>query len=295
MDEVDFTILAATSVLGDLIEKCPPAEACRDAFDRMSKATVQMCMSTTGFGASSSLSTRRRSHSQSNQQHHNQSTETDYFSKQYRRESRGPQNSSRPKPQFDMGLNDLLGSPPNTNSTMQTPQPPPFRPNSQNSMGAPSSNTSGGVKMEFESYNTSATPAITGPIRQNTSNSNSQTLGNSPSDYAMSPPLSALDTSAIDPSLLPSPQSAFQTTSSNYNQNQTLYGGGDMQFPFQIAPGMDFLQGGWVGSGFDGGWNGDLGMGMGTGWDGGAGGGDHGDGGGVDLFDGFFFGGTGGF
>jgi hypothetical protein len=37
-------------VLGDLIEKCPPAEACRDAFDRMSKATIQMCMSTTGFG-----------------------------------------------------------------------------------------------------------------------------------------------------------------------------------------------------------------------------------------------------
>lgn len=39
MDEVDFTILAATSVLGDLIPKCPPAEACRDAFDRMSKGT----------------------------------------------------------------------------------------------------------------------------------------------------------------------------------------------------------------------------------------------------------------
>jgi hypothetical protein len=45
MDEVDFTILAATSVLGDLIDKCPPAEACRDAFERMSRATVQMCLS----------------------------------------------------------------------------------------------------------------------------------------------------------------------------------------------------------------------------------------------------------
>ncbi|KAF1808708.1 hypothetical protein P152DRAFT_211739 [Eremomyces bilateralis CBS 781.70] len=50
LDDVDFTVLAATSVLGDLIEKCPPAEACRDAFDRMSKATIQMCLSTTGFG-----------------------------------------------------------------------------------------------------------------------------------------------------------------------------------------------------------------------------------------------------
>lgn len=44
MDEVDFTILAATSVLGDLVEKCPPAAACRDAFERMSRATVQMCL-----------------------------------------------------------------------------------------------------------------------------------------------------------------------------------------------------------------------------------------------------------
>src|SRR5437763_8410107 len=47
MDEVDFTILAATSVLGDLSDKCPPAEACRDAFERMSRATVSMCLSGT--------------------------------------------------------------------------------------------------------------------------------------------------------------------------------------------------------------------------------------------------------
>ena len=51
MDDVDYTILAATTVLGNLMEKCPPAEACRDAFDRMAKATVQMCMGTTGFGS----------------------------------------------------------------------------------------------------------------------------------------------------------------------------------------------------------------------------------------------------
>lgn len=37
-------------MLDDLIEKCPPAEACRDAFVRMSKATIKMCLSTTGFG-----------------------------------------------------------------------------------------------------------------------------------------------------------------------------------------------------------------------------------------------------
>lgn len=51
LDDVDLTVLAATSVLSDLIDKCPPAEACRDAFDRMSKATIKMCMNTTGFGS----------------------------------------------------------------------------------------------------------------------------------------------------------------------------------------------------------------------------------------------------
>ncbi|KAJ2896676.1 Positive regulator of purine utilization [Zalerion maritima] len=50
MDEVDFTVLAATSVLSDLIDKCPPAEACRDAFDRTAKATVKMANSNGGFG-----------------------------------------------------------------------------------------------------------------------------------------------------------------------------------------------------------------------------------------------------
>jgi hypothetical protein len=55
MDDVDFTVLAATSVLADLIPNCPPAEACRDAFTRMAKATITMCMSTTGFGVASSL------------------------------------------------------------------------------------------------------------------------------------------------------------------------------------------------------------------------------------------------
>ena len=50
MEEVDFTVLAATSVLTPLTEKCPPAEACRDAFNRTAKATVKMANSTGGFG-----------------------------------------------------------------------------------------------------------------------------------------------------------------------------------------------------------------------------------------------------
>ncbi len=57
MDEVDFTILAATSVFSDLIDKCPPAEACRDAFDRTAKATIKMANSTGGFGQTASTHT----------------------------------------------------------------------------------------------------------------------------------------------------------------------------------------------------------------------------------------------
>jgi len=58
LDDVDFTVLAATSVLSDMIENCPPAKACMEAFDRMSKATIQMCMSTTGFGPGAVQATR---------------------------------------------------------------------------------------------------------------------------------------------------------------------------------------------------------------------------------------------
>jgi hypothetical protein len=60
LDDVDFTILAATSVLSDMIENCPPAESCKEAFDRMSKATIKMAMSTTGFGPSALPITQRK-------------------------------------------------------------------------------------------------------------------------------------------------------------------------------------------------------------------------------------------
>ncbi|KAF2874624.1 fungal-specific transcription factor domain-containing protein [Massariosphaeria phaeospora] len=114
LDDVDFTVLAATSVLGDLIEKCPPAEACRDAFDRMSKATIQMCMSTTGFGpqalrtqqtnapqqTSLSASTTYSSASDPDVK---SDTDMTGFSP-----SNMLQQNKRPVPRFDMNLRDLF-------------------------------------------------------------------------------------------------------------------------------------------------------------------------------------------
>lgn len=108
MDSVDFTILAATSVLDDMIEKCPPAETCRDAFDRMAKSTVKMCMSTTGFGSSG----------QGLDTHSNIPKE-----EPGRVDQPAPQPNlpprSRPQPHFDMSLTDLLRTSP--------PQPAPSR------------------------------------------------------------------------------------------------------------------------------------------------------------------------
>ena len=285
MDEVDFTILAATSVLGDLIEKCPPAEACRDAFDRMSKATVQMCMSTTGFSSSAQGLNSR-------QHHQSSASPNDYFTKNSsRRQSRGPgPGSGRPKPQFDMGLNDLLG-----------PSVPPMQ------MSRPGSSTpSNTAKNEFEPYRHPSTSSQTGTM------SAPQTI-NSPTEYAISPPLSSLDTSAIDPSLLPSHASPISYSSLPSAQQPSPQNQQNFQPPYQElsfpssssfpGQGMDFLQGnGWdlgaeagIGSAGNGNaWGGDLGMGLG--WEGV----DHdfsegGNGGMPDLFEGFFFGGTGNF
>ncbi|CAG8961961.1 hypothetical protein HYFRA_00013741 [Hymenoscyphus fraxineus] len=271
LDEVDFTILAATSVLGDLIEKCPPAEACRDAFDRMSKATVNMCMSTTGFSSSVGGINSGRYSSNHRSSNHNRQDSTEFNNN--RRPSR-----PRPKPQFDMGLNDLLG---------------------------PTTPTYPSIKTEFEMGG-----SFRGPGQS------AGAVHSSPPEYVVSPTISNVDASVIDPSLLPSPSapptSAFPpnsfptmtTTAPNPYPPQQV-----MDFSFANAPGMDFLNNGAaaVGNGnngwsemgaagggvVDGGWNGDLGLGLG--WEGA----DHdfseGGNGGVDLFDGFFFGGTGGF
>ena len=299
MDEVDFTILAATSVLGDLIEKCPPAEACRDAFDRMSKATVKMCMSTTGFSSSAQgLCSRREKHDPSSSNSNEYYDPTNSTSTSFRRQSRGP--SGRPKPTFDMGLNDLLGP----------VQSAGFRQGNSSNAGA-------AAKTEFDNLERPQ------HIRQNTAQSTASNAMPSPPEYA-SPPLSSFDqqtSSAIDPSLLPGHSHSPTSTYSNpnaANDGASRYAQfhppayQEQPFPFAAADslfsGMDFLQGnGWengdnggAGNGGNGGFNGGAGggygggdLGMGLGWEGM----DHdfSDGGGQlpDLFEGFFFGGTG--
>lgn len=95
--DVDYTVLAGTSVLTDLIEKCPPAEACRDAFDRMSRATINMCQATTGFGS---------------QVKFNRQTQDDSPVLPDDLDVRAPPKpayiGTRPPPEFDCNLKDLF-------------------------------------------------------------------------------------------------------------------------------------------------------------------------------------------
>ncbi|PLB48902.1 putative C6 transcription factor [Aspergillus steynii IBT 23096] len=114
-DEVDFTVLAATSVLGDLMHKCPPAESCRDAFERMSKATVQMCLATTGLGSQVDLTRVQANPSPSSGPYNNRSRQhAQYTMDQRQRPPPGPvrrpmqTRQSRPVPRFDMNLGDLF-------------------------------------------------------------------------------------------------------------------------------------------------------------------------------------------
>ncbi|KAF9887058.1 Fungal specific transcription factor [Aspergillus nanangensis] len=126
LDEVDFTVLAATSVLGDLMQKCPPAEACRDAFERMSKATVQMCLSTTGFGSQVDLSMTQSGLGPSpNTAHAGHPRQYGRYTVERQRGSHGSAvrrptqtRQARPVPRFDMNLGDLFSE---NNSGLERP------------------------------------------------------------------------------------------------------------------------------------------------------------------------------
>lgn len=88
------------------MHKCPPAEACRDAFERMSKATVQMCLSTTGFGSQVDMD-RVHATSQAYSSHARQPNLQNSTGQE--QAGRATQTrSSLPIPKFDMDLADLF-------------------------------------------------------------------------------------------------------------------------------------------------------------------------------------------
>ncbi|KAK2612567.1 hypothetical protein QQS21_001337 [Conoideocrella luteorostrata] len=104
MDEVDFTVLAAKSVFSDMIDKCPPAETCRDAFDRTAKATIKMACSSGGFGVQPQQPRRQRRGTTT------WTTAPDSSSMNAPTRHRHHQSDHAPF-QFDLSLSDGLSSP----------------------------------------------------------------------------------------------------------------------------------------------------------------------------------------
>ncbi|KAI1339158.1 fungal-specific transcription factor domain-containing protein [Xylariaceae sp. FL0016] len=285
MDEVDFTILAATSVFSDLIDKCPPAEACRDAFDRTAKATIKMANSTGGFGQ---VLNRNKRGSKG------QSDKVDYITAREATANRHKSHNARPSfdqpgsrsatMPYDFSSHDSFGS---QMTPMQTTQQQlsPFR------LNIPNAKNEDGYSMIRSMPNPS--------------------LNTRDSSDAMPVP----DNSSIDPVLLPSPsaqprspasansltpQSTTQAfpqnsgTSSNFNLLRSPSAGftpGPGALSYSDLQGMDFLQNLQDQPSGDGANNPDMqmDMGFGLGWEGMHH--DFSDGQQVDLFDGFFFGG----
>jgi hypothetical protein len=272
--------------LGDLIDKCPPAEACRDAFDRMSKATIQMCMSTTGFGpqALRALPQAQQQYAQATSNsptttYTSQSdvdarsdTEMQGYSSGQSNNYFAQQQSRRPAPRFDMNLKDLFSddetdkrsfSRVSNQVNAMRPPPPPIKhePQQQNIQPftadlkiSPQLRTHQQQSFFTSPNFTSNNPTLSPPLNQNQS-----------SPYQISNQL---------------PYNAFaQNVSSTYPD---IGGFSDLDFldsfPVQGSGNQGDVSGSLqdVGIGF--------GMGFGDGTH------DWSDGNGFDLFDGFFFG-----
>ncbi|KAF2247929.1 hypothetical protein BU26DRAFT_519724 [Trematosphaeria pertusa] len=297
LDDVDFTVLAATSVLGDLIEKCPPAEACRDAFDRMSKATIQMCMSTTGFGPqvlraiSHTQAPARSSHSPSTSYTSDADARSDTDMPGYVSQAGYFQQSRRPAPRFDMNLKDLFSDDETdkrsfsriSNQINSMRPPPPPQPIKQEPQQMQSFTTDLKISPQMRSHQQSFNfdPNLRPP----------QTI---PSPQQQGYPAST--TSALSPPIsqapIPSPyqisnQLPYNAFAQNIASSYPELGFSDLDFLDSFP-----VQGAVGGNGDAGGGLQDLGFGMGFG----DGTHDWSDGNGLDLFDGFFFGpgGTGG-
>ncbi|KAK6853229.1 c6 zinc finger domain containing protein [Apiospora arundinis] len=307
-DEVDFTILAATSVFTDLIEKCPPAEACRDAFDRTSKATIKMASSKGGFGQIINRSSKHSSKGSHDRDYISARDATANRQKQQQQQqyrASMEQASFRPTPQsqFDMT------STPSTDGFAMNTYPNQVRPMQQQQPNQQFSLSMPAIKPDPDGFS-----MLRGMPTTNLSTSASPDATTCP------------DNSAIDPVLLPSPsaqqvQSPLSVTSlttpvsaggvgtssapgtsmvniiNTTSPASSAFTPGGQQLNYSDLQGMDFLQG-LANIGGPGDFNGDqngeqMDLGFGLGWEGMHH--DFSDGQQLDLFDGFFFGGqTGG-
>ncbi|KAF7549824.1 hypothetical protein G7046_g8222 [Stylonectria norvegica] len=192
MDEVDFTILAAKSVLSDMIDKCPPAETCRDAFDRTAKAAIKMASSTGGFGVAMNQSRRPRRDPPG-------WDSTPGSSKSSTARHRHQSSDQAPYP-FDLALSDTLSSPTLSVAGDMTTQPSPPVPRNDGYMmqprsrGGPSPSTS--VKQEGSPVESTLIPTPPSVPRRVTSQPS--LYGGGPQQFTGPGPADFSDTQAME-------------------------------------------------------------------------------------------------
>lgn len=302
-------------MLDDLVAKCGPAEACRDAFDRMAKATIAMAMKETGFGqdALKHLPEKVQGHAPSvsanmmaQPYNHDEGNMLDPNLRQHQQ-----QRQKRPAPRFDMDLKDLFSDDEYQNrpSKFRRAQFQPARPTQvkREPSGSYHSAGSAAPQMNIQQHN---------PYRRQQQPSPQQQLFSPATPIDPSLQISANHSSNSSPnqSQHPQPQNTyFSNTMQSYpgatasSSQQDRGGFGYRNNNSNMFDSLDFLDnfpssnagangsnmtGGQIGA--DGGAGGfpdyDLGFGVGgLAFDGGAGP-SWDENGGFDLFDGFFFG-----
>ena len=163
-------------MLTDLTDKCPPAEACRDAFDRMSKATIKMCLNSTGFG--SQVRFRKQHDISPIVQHH--------FEQKIPPQPNFSNMPSRPPPQLDDNWKDLfpdtwLASDTRASGSLQgqwqasnlqyTTQPPPFSPSDSSTMSESTKSIATSISVpqqqSRQQYDPSLVPQTNAPLMNN--------------------------------------------------------------------------------------------------------------------------------
>lgn len=284
LDDVDFTILAATSVLTDLIDKCPPAEACRDAFTRMSKATISMCMSTTGFGNLSSLGAQPLNSPGGYFDERNNGLHQGYSSGERLSRTAIGHASRKPVPRFDMNLKDLFSEEELDRRPQSRYQRPYPIANLPMAPPQPSRASETPVLTSAQSYTATLSP-------RSTTHSDGHPYTQPPTPDLTSQQVQQQTQQNMSAYGLPSQQPQGTFPDGTISQQQSAV---RQEFMFDNLDFLDTFQvndpsqsGNWVGGN-------ELDLGFGTGGTGGVfdsgDGWDNGGGGGVDLFDGFFFG-----
>ncbi|KAK1818816.1 hypothetical protein LTR12_006743 [Friedmanniomyces endolithicus] len=267
LDDVDFTVLVATSVLTDLISKCPPAEACRDAFTRMSKATISMVMGTTGFGNASTLGSqplsspgsyfRALSLSTTTQQQQIGAEVLNATGAEYERVT----TRQTKMPQFDMNLRDLFSDDELANhQAPEHPERQAYRsiPSRQAAPGASSTprlktepttfsilspqNTGGDTSHYHQRHASTATTHRSSPQQQTYSQPFADALPRSPQQ----PDFTFDDLSFLDSFDIAADQSNASWTGAN-DLSGTGGGGSDGNGAWEVNGGVDLFDGFWFG------------------------------------------------